>query len=56
MNCPKCNSELLIDRVDEQGYYWYACMNSKCTNFRKAINPSSGKEAEATIKPKTRKG
>ena len=49
MNCPKCNSELLIDRVDEHGRYFYVCMNRRCADFRKAFNPGSGDMAEAKM-------
>lgn len=52
MDCPKCDRELLIDRMDENGLYWYTCINPNCTEYRKAFNPSSGVVSEASIQPK----
>lgn len=49
MNCPKCNSELLIDKVDKYGKYYYVCMNRRCEDYRKSFNPGSGDIAEATM-------
>ena len=51
MRCPKCSRELLIDRVDESGMYWYTCINPRCTEYRRAFNPGSGAVSQATIKP-----
>ena len=52
MECPKCGRELLIDRVDENGKYWYTCINPSCPDFRRAFNPGSGDVTEASIKAK----
>lgn len=52
MNCPKCNKEVLIDRQDGEGRYWYVCLNPSCPEYRKAFQPSTGETAEATIKPR----
>lgn len=49
MNCPKCNRELLIDRQDEAGAYWYTCVNPRCEKYHQSFNPISGLETEAKI-------
>ena len=49
MNCPKCNSELLIDRVDKDGRYFYVCMNRACEEYRKSFNPVSGDITDAEM-------
>ena len=41
-----------MDRVDEQGLYWYVCMNPQCSKYRVSWNPSSAVETPATIQPK----
>lgn len=52
MVCPKCNRELMIDRMDTDGRYWYVCINPSCPDFRKAFNPGTGDVSEASIKAK----
>lgn len=52
MDCPLCDRELYLDRVDQGGLYWYVCLNPQCPKYRKSFNPGSGVETPATIKPK----
>lgn len=52
MNCPKCNAELFVDRMDGDGKFWYACLNPACPDFRRAFQPSTGDVTEASIKAK----
>ena len=49
MDCPNCNSEVFIDRVDDTGRYWYVCLNPRCSEYRKAFNPASGAVSEPKI-------
>lgn len=53
MQCSKCGSELFIDHVDDNGKYWYVCMNKVCSEYRKAFNPTTDGTQEAKIKPRT---
>lgn len=52
MDCPRCGKELLIDKVDENGRYFYVCFNPNCTEYRRAFNPSTDEKQESEIKPK----
>jgi hypothetical protein len=55
MECPKCDKQLMLDHVDtsdDRETYYYVCMNPRCSEYRKAFNPSSGVTVEAKIKPK----
>lgn len=52
MDCPRCSKELLIDHVDENGKYFYVCMNPQCSEYRRAFNPSTDEKVDAKIKPK----
>ena len=53
MKCPQCNSETFVDHITQSGdttTYFYACVNPKCSEYRKAYTPT-GDTAEAQIQP-----
>lgn len=49
MDCPKCNSELIIDH-ETGGKYFYTCLNRNCENYKKAFNPTTDEVTKAEIK------
>lgn len=49
MNCPKCNSELVIDHVKDNKYF-YTCLNRNCPNYKIAFNPATDEIKKAEIK------
>lgn len=52
MLCNKCNNETLLDHTEEKDgktVYFYACINPKCIEYRKAQTPM-GVESDAQIK------
>lgn len=52
MNCPRCDKQLALDHVDKEGKYFYVCMNPKCSEYRRAFNPSTQEVKESEIKPR----
>ena len=51
MLCETCNSELLIDKVDKDGRYFYVCMNPHCDKYRQSSNPTTSEISTSEITP-----
>lgn len=53
MNCPICQTELLLDHKTDDANY-YACLNKNCRNYRLAFVVENGRAENAVpaqIKP-----
>lgn len=51
LKCMECKHELLLDHVvekEDKKYYWYTCVNPKCSRKGIAFSPTQG-ETEAKI-------
>ena len=47
--CDVCGSEMMIDRMDDNGQVFYVCMNKICPKYRQSFNPVSGDISESEI-------